>query len=255
MSAACNRDADAVRYRVLRKLAPGLRHELMGDLQSIQFLAELGARLLRTGADDSRMRDSIGKIPAATSEAVATCHSMIEWLRPDDSTTTTLAEAVSQCVKLAGDDWRMRGIQATIEIPDPAGRARVSRSAARELVVASLLATIDLQPGPLDIEIVAVLDGDGVELRLQGRIARRPVQFPPATTRDRALDWDDVAILAAAHDVCLARSAMTPSASGSGWFDAGRPDPQPRGSPLALTAIVGPGGALICTRCSRPRKS
>ena len=152
------------------------------------------------------MRDSIGKIPAAASEAIATCHSMIEWLRPDDGASATLAEVVGQCVKLAGDDWRMRGIQATIGIPDPAGQARVPRSAARELVVASLLAMTDLHPGPLDIEIVAALEGDAVELRLQWRIAARPVPFPPATTRDRALEWDDVAVLAAAHDVCLSRA-------------------------------------------------
>jgi hypothetical protein len=28
----------------------------------------------------------------------------------------------------------------------------------------------------------------------------------------------------------------------------------PRGSPLLLTQIVGPGGALICTRCWMPPK-
>ena len=32
---------------VLRKLASGLRHTLMGELQTIQFLAELGARGVR----------------------------------------------------------------------------------------------------------------------------------------------------------------------------------------------------------------
>jgi hypothetical protein len=206
MNQTRNRDADAVRYMVLRKLAPGLRHGLMGDLQSIQFLAELAARLLRTGADESRMRDSIGKIPAAAGQAVATCHSIIEWLRPGDSASGTLAEVVSQCVKLAGDDWRMRGIQATIGIADPAAQAQVSRSAARELVVASLLAMTDLTPGPMDVEIVASLAGYAVELRLQWRIAARPVPFPPATTPDHALQWDDVAILAAAHDVCLSRA-------------------------------------------------
>ena len=44
MNTSTQRDADAIRYIVLRKLASGLRHTLMGELQSIQFLAELGAR-------------------------------------------------------------------------------------------------------------------------------------------------------------------------------------------------------------------
>ena len=55
-----------IRYIVLRKLASGLRHTLMGELQSIQFLAELGARRVDdSGADGSRTRDFIGKISVA----------------------------------------------------------------------------------------------------------------------------------------------------------------------------------------------
>ena len=220
MSAAPARNADAVRYVVLQRLASGFRHALMGELQSIQFLAELGARLSQTGVDDSRMRESVGKIPAATGKAVAACHSMIEWLRPDEAASATLGDAVGQCVRLAGDDWRMRGIEANVEVPGPAGQAHVPRSVARELVVASLLTMTDLHPGPLDIEVVAALDGDAVELRLSWRTSSRPVPLQPAMPRCRALEWADLAVLAADRDVRLVlgegsvalRFALTPSA-------------------------------------------
>src|SRR4029077_10617506 len=128
------RDADAIRYIVLRKLASGLRHTLMGELQSIQFLAELGARRM-DDTDGSKTREFIGKISVAAGEAIGTCHSVIEWLRPEEGAGTTLGEAVGQCVKLAGDDWRMRATQAKVEMPGPAGEAKVSKSAARELIV------------------------------------------------------------------------------------------------------------------------
>ena len=52
MNTTAERDADAIRYIVLRKLASGLRHTMMGELQSIQFLAELGARKMESGAAD-----------------------------------------------------------------------------------------------------------------------------------------------------------------------------------------------------------
>jgi hypothetical protein len=146
MSEAAKRDADAVRYVVLRKLASGLRHTLMGELQSIQFLSELGLRLMQNGFDETKTRDCIGKIPRAASETIATCHSVIEWLRPEEGATTTLGAAVDQCVTLAGDDWRMRATQATIEMEGSAGEAKVSKAAARELIVTSLLALIDLHP-------------------------------------------------------------------------------------------------------------
>ena len=47
--------ADAVRYVVLRKLASGMRHTLMGELQAIQFAAELAAQMVTTGAPGSKM--------------------------------------------------------------------------------------------------------------------------------------------------------------------------------------------------------
>ena len=52
MQTVARRDADSVRYIVLRKLASGLRHTMMGELQSIQFLAELGARNMETAKPD-----------------------------------------------------------------------------------------------------------------------------------------------------------------------------------------------------------
>jgi len=200
MSNVASRDADAVRYIVLRKLASGLRHTLMGELQSVQFLAELGARNMDNGADPSRARDCIGKISQATGEAIATCHSVIAWLRPEEGAITTLGEAVEQCVKLAGDDWRMRATRATVDIPLAAGEAKVSRAAARELVVTSLLALTDQHPGSLDIEVVAALAGDRVDLRLRALASKRVAPLP-ASIIYHALGWEEVSILAEAHGV------------------------------------------------------
>jgi hypothetical protein len=229
MSALPRRDADAIRYIVLRKLASGLRHALMGELQSIQFLAELGARLLRTGGDDARLHDCVSRIPAATGTAIATCHSMIEWLRPEEGANARLAEIVGQCVKLAGDDWRMRGIQATVDLPGPTAEALVPRAAARELVVAALLAMTDTHPGPQDIEIAGALEGQAITLRLLRRGSARPAPFPSSPAGRPTLAWGDVAVLAAAHDagfshevdlltlrLAVAQPAHVPPEAGSG---------------------------------------
>ena len=194
------RDADAIRYVVLRKLASGLRHTLMGELQSIQFLAELGARLLQSGSDETKTRECVSRIPQATSDAITTCHSVIEWLRPDEGARSTLGEAVAQCVKLAGDDWRMRATQATVAITPPAGEAQVAKAAARELIVTSLFVLTDLYRAPLDIEIAGELVDDTAELTFRGRVSSRvpPIPLSPVY---HPLGFDDVALLAAAHGV------------------------------------------------------
>ena len=208
MNTTAQRDADAIRYIVLRKLASGLRHTLMGELQSIQFLAELGARRMDGATDGSTTREFIGKIAVAAGEAIGTCHSVIEWLRPEEGAVTTLGEAVGQCVKLAGDDWRMRATQATIDMPAPAGEAKVSKSAARELIVTSVLALTDQYPGSLDIEVVGALAGDRVDLHLRALASKRAPPLPSSVVY-HTLGWEDVARLAAAHDVICTRQGGT----------------------------------------------
>ena len=69
MMDAAKRDADAVRYVVLRKLASGLRHTLMGELQSIQFLAELGTRLLQKDRKSTRLNSSHERLSRMPSSA------------------------------------------------------------------------------------------------------------------------------------------------------------------------------------------
>ena len=209
MITSAQRDADSIRYIVLRKLASGLRHTMMGELQSIQFLAELGARKMDDGsADVARTREFIGKIAVAAGEAIGTCQSVIEWLRPEHGAVTTLGEVVNQCVKLAGDDWRMRATQASIDIPETASGARVSKSAARELIVTTVLALTDEQPGSLDIEIVGALTGERVDLRLRALASKRSPPLPSSVVY-HTLDWEDVANLAAAHDVICTRENGT----------------------------------------------
>ena len=209
MNTTAERDADAIRYIVLRKLASGLRHTMMGELQSIQFLAELGARKMESGAADvEKTREFIGKISVAAGEAIGTCHSVIEWLRPEQGAVTTLGEAVTQCVKLAGDDWRMRATQATIDLPEPASEATVSKSAARELIVTAVLVLTDQHPGSLDIQIAGALAGDRVELRLRAIASKRAPPLPSSVVY-HPLGWEDVARLAAAHDVTCSRADGT----------------------------------------------
>jgi len=153
----------------------------------------------------AKTREFIGKISIAAGESIATCHSVIEWLRPERGAVTTLAEAVGQCVKLAGDDWRMRATQATIEMPAEAGEAKVSKSAARELIVTTVLTLTDLHPGSLDIDIVGALAGDRVDLRLRALPSKRAPPLPSSVVY-HSLDWDDIACLAAAHDVTWTRA-------------------------------------------------
>lgn len=198
MSDTNGRDADAIRYAVLRKLASGMRHTLMGELQTIQFSAELAAKMLDTGATGPKFDECIRQLPDQTRAAVSSCRAVVEWLRPDDKATTTVDEAVRHCLKVAGDDWTLRGIEAATDFRS--GDARVSKPVLRELCVISLLALSDTHPGPIDIAIVSTAAGGEVLVNLSAKRAERKPPFP-ALTLYRALTCDDVMTIGKADGV------------------------------------------------------
>lgn len=189
---------DAIRYAVLLRLAPGIRHGLMGDLQALQFQAELALRQLDLPAESGKVRDGLEHLVAQTRSTVASCRSIVEWLRPERSASVILGDGVAQCLRLAGDDWPLRGIEATTDLEG--ADVPVNKAALRELLTASLIALIDLHPGTLDIEVRSSVNAQGIELRVHGRPAERQSSMPPAE-HDRTFTWDDVRTLASAHRV------------------------------------------------------
>ena len=192
------RDADAIRYAVLRKLASAIRHSLMGDLQTIQFSAELAARMIANGSGGPKLDECIKLLPDQAGAAVNSCRAMIEWLRPDEKAATTVEETLRQCLKVAGDDWSLRGIEASTDIRS--GGALVSKPVLRELLVTSLLTLSDTHPGPIDIAVASEANGDEVIVSLSAKVAQRKTQFP-ALTLYRALTYDDVMTIGRANSV------------------------------------------------------
>lgn len=189
---------DSIRYAVLCRLAPGIRHGLMGDLQAIQFQAELAMRQLDLCAESGKLRDGLEHLVTQARVTVANCRSIVDWLRPERGASIVLGDGVAQCLRLAGDDWPLRGIEATTELQG--ADVPVGKTALRELFTASLIALIDLHPGTLDIDVRSSVDAQGVELRIRGRRADRQSSMPPAE-QDRSFTWEDVRTLARAHGV------------------------------------------------------
>jgi hypothetical protein len=191
----------AIRFGLLRRLAPGMRHRLMGELQALQFSAELAARLLEAGGDRAKLEAVVRQLGPRTQSAVATAAVLIEWLRDDDRATTNLEDALPQCLRVAGDDWNLRGIEGTVDARTDG--AHVPRTALRELVVTSLLALTDARPGALDVRVAAERDGDEIVVRLEATTANRESPLPELV-RTAKIVCADVSALAAAHGIACA---------------------------------------------------
>ncbi len=189
---------DAIRYAVMRKLAPGLRHALMGELQAIQLSAEFAHRMLRPDVDLGEARASVGRIPPQCSEAVKAGRSLIDWLMPEAGATASLTQSVGQCLKLVGEDWFLRGIEATTDLP--AADVQVAKGAFQELIVTALLVLTDMHDQPADVHLSVQTNGDLVVVVVQAHAANRTTSIPPIRPY-RKLGWADLQVLASVHGI------------------------------------------------------
>ncbi|MEP6941924.1 MAG: hypothetical protein ABI981_03250 [Betaproteobacteria bacterium] len=194
------RGADAIRYMVLLKLASGLRHAMMGDLQTLQFSAELCVKMLQAGRPLADVEAHIASIPSQTEAAAATVRSIIEWLRPTENAVVPFGDALERCLKLAGDDWMLRGVTTRVVCTEHARDTKVSAPIVHEVLVTALLAMVDTHAGALDVELHADAADLDVTLMLRGNAASRSagMVLPPVYV---ALSWGDVETLAALHGI------------------------------------------------------
>lgn len=194
-------DVGAIRFALLRRLAPGMRHRLMGELQALQFSVELAGRLLDTGSDGTKLEQTVRQLAPQSRAAAAAAASLIEWLRDDERATTNLEDALPQCLHVAGDDWRLRGIEGSVDVRTDG--AHVARTALRELVVTSLLALTDARAGALDVRVVAERAGDEIVIHVRATTVERPSPLPELV-RTAKIVCADVNALAVAHGVACA---------------------------------------------------
>jgi hypothetical protein len=200
MTQAYDNREDAIRYIVLRKLAAGMRHALMGELQAIQFAADLAAQMLKRGITGSKLSEGVAQIADQTRAATESSRAIMAWLRPEAAASIEVAPAVSECIKLAGEVWILRGIRATSICKT--GHVKVAKTAFFELVVVSLLVLTDACPGSLDIDIVAEQVDGKVVVNIRARSADR--RSADAAVFDRVLTFDDLRVLAETDGVSCA---------------------------------------------------
>lgn len=189
-----------MRYVLLRKLAGGLRHRVMGDLQTIEFAAELCSRMVHSNRNADEIRGQLERISTHTGEAAASCRSLVEWLRPDNAARAAFGDLLEHCLRIAGDDWSLRGITSTVEASDECRNAIVSRHVACELMVAGVLTLVDMRPHGARLELCAKLVDHEVVLVIRSEVGE-DYGLPSLPPTYRQLDWDDVLVLASSHGV------------------------------------------------------
>ena len=197
--------AEAARYALLRRLAPTLRHHLVGEFQPIGMIATMLDRRLQGDAPNlSHLRENSVAIGKLSRTAASTCMNLMSWLVPKNGAVTRLDSGVLDCLSLLTTELRFRGFVIVNEIAEVP--VEVNLMALRSVLPTALLAMSDQQAGPADIVLTARLADGGVEVSMLRRAAERSAENNPRTDY-RALTWNDVETLAQAESV-----GFTPSA-------------------------------------------
>lgn len=194
---------EAARYALLQRLAPALRHQLMGKLQSMDVTSSMMERRLQSAEPDlARVRQDCASLGNVSRTAATSITNAMNWIEPRPADTLAFDAGVRECVGLLSMECRFKGFVIVNEI---AGiNAELSSRALRSVLSATLLALSDLSRGPAALLVRARAMPDGIALSIdlrptEGRASR--VQL----TDYRALKWRDVEILALAECVGLTR--------------------------------------------------
>ena len=198
-----DRSVEAARYALLRRLAPAIRHRVVGRLHPIGLIAEA----LEWQAQDhapslDTVRDSLSKINDLARTAMLSFTSQITWLARENGATAALGEAIDDCLTLLHTDFELRGfsIENEVRLSD----VTVSLNAVRNVLSAALIAATDSAPGPARLSLTA--DKENNLLVLSIRMRPEPeVETISSGVPYRRLDWHDVQALAEADSVQLSR--------------------------------------------------
>ncbi len=199
--------AEAARYALLRRLAPTIRHHLVGEFQPIGMIATMIDRRLQSDAPDLiHLRDNSAALDKLARTSASTCLNLMSWLVPKTGAVTRLDSGVVDCLSLLTTELRFRGFVIVNGMAELS--VAVTTAALRSVLPAALLALSDQQPGPADVVLSAAEVPGGVALSIIRKPAERSAENSPPSEY-RALTWRDVAALAQAELVGFSQSEDT----------------------------------------------
>ena len=196
--------ADAVRYAVLQRMAPAIRHDMVVNLQPIGMIYELiEHRMAAQEHDIHALEETASKMSRFAKAALAACVNTVTWLERDPHARTTVAEGVGESIAMLGRTFGFMGFKLINKVGD--SDAVLPRDAVRHTLTAAMLAAADTADGPADVVLHSVSAGPDLALSLTlvpqtGQRTRQPFE-----ETYRRLNWGDVEAVAEAESVGFVR--------------------------------------------------
>lgn len=204
--------SEAAHYALLRRLAPGIRHDLMGVFQPVTMLASMLERRLQASAtpDLALVGDNSARIRVLTREAAETAAALVSWLQPLPQHRVGLQVGLDDALSLVSTELSFRGFtlvnQTSAACIDIDLDMQVPQCLLRDVFLAALLALTDAAPSAGEVRFNAHIAHAALVFEL-AVVPMDDAVFFEDTRAYRALSWDDVQALADAHGVVVAHAA------------------------------------------------
>jgi hypothetical protein len=200
-------EEEAARYALLRRLAPAIRHDLLGEFQPIGMLSAIMDRRLQDASPNLlQLRENSTALGQLSRTAASAFSDLFGWIAPKKDATTALGPGVRDCLAVLATEFRFRGVQIVNDVGELPVSLRLA--ALRSVLPAALIALSDQRTEAADLQLRAQQQGADLRLSAVLRPAERPADNGPVTEY-RALRWRDVQVLAQAEAVGFRQTADT----------------------------------------------
>jgi hypothetical protein len=198
--------ADAVRYRILRRLVPSVNHKLAGSMQPMTMLAGIFARQLqRPQPDIPALSKQVADMQQVCKAAITTRTEAMTWFHPSETEWVSMTSEAAQCMRLLNAEFAIRGCSLDNQMAD--AQHVVLQTCLRTMVMATLFAILDNAEGPVAVELRS--------LPASSTGATLVASWSPLTASDisrysnsgHTIGWDDVQAVADQLGVGLQRTS------------------------------------------------
>lgn len=202
MSDSLENAADAVRFRIVNRLASGIRHDLLGTLNTIALAAQLGERqLAKDQPDIARIAEHFKRIQARAQETSIHYTQVVAWLDVRASTIVDVEMGVRQCMGMLHSELTLNGVSVQLEIDRHCLGCQVSRIPLQYALAATVLAWMD-ESFAARLRVQTQVSEGVVELSIDNEMALNPKYAPPVNP----MTWAAVEHLARIDRIEIHRS-------------------------------------------------
>lgn len=191
---------EAARYALMRRLAPALRHHLVGEFQLMTIMAALIERQLKKLAHADDLSEHASTLGQLSKKASSHCIDLMGWVAPIPTGSVDLQMAVDECLQMVAAGLRMQGFHL---VDHPHHRPlQVASSAIKTVLPAALLHLSDQASGPGDLHLKRQERGGRLWIEIELVPVDRAAETQ-TTASYRSMQWSDVQALAQAERVGL----------------------------------------------------